>query len=85
LGNGEEKISIGAVCAPHNSDRGSNSFKKNEILGERFRLKTLNYRGQISQGLVQPLSILPEGNYELGNDVTALLGIRKWEVEERAG
>jgi RNA ligase (TIGR02306 family) len=61
----------------------SNSFKKNEILGEGFRLKTLNFRGQISQGLVQPLSILPEGNYELGDDVTALLGIRKWEVEER--
>lgn len=61
----------------------SSSFKKNEILGEGFKLKTLNFRGQISQGLVQPLSILPEGNYELGDDVTSLLGIRKWEVEER--
>lgn len=61
----------------------SNSFKKSEILGEGFRLKTLSFRGQISQGLVQPLSILPEGNYELGDDVTALLGIKKWEVEER--
>lgn len=61
----------------------SSSFKKSEILGEGFRLKTLNFRGQISQGLVQPLSILPEGNYELGDDVTSLLGIRKWEVEDR--
>lgn len=61
----------------------SSSFKKSEILGEGFRLKTLNFRGQISQGLVQPLSILPEGNYELGDDVTSLLGIKKWEVEER--
>lgn len=61
----------------------SSSFKKSEILGEGFRLKTLKFRGQISQGLVQPLSILPEGDYELGDDVTALLGIRKWEVEER--
>ena len=61
----------------------SSSFKKSEILGEGFRLKTLKFRGQISQGLVQPLSILPEGEYELGTDVTELLGVRKWEIEER--
>lgn len=61
----------------------SSSYKKSEILGEGFRLKTLKFRGQISQGLVQPLSILPEGEYELGTDVTELLGVRKWEIEER--
>ena len=46
----------------------SSSFRKSEILGEGFRLKTLKFRGQISQGLVQPLSILPEGNYEYADD-----------------
>lgn len=61
----------------------SSSYKKSEILGEGFRLKTQKFRGQISQGLVQPLSILPEGDYQLGDDVTKLLGIRKWEIEER--
>jgi RNA ligase (TIGR02306 family) len=61
----------------------SSSFKKSELLGEGFRLKTQKFRGQISQGLVQPLSILPEGEYQIGDDVTDLLGIRKWEVEER--
>lgn len=61
----------------------SSSYKKSELLGEGFRLKTQKFRGQISQGLVQPLSILPEGNYQLGDDVTELLGIRKWEIEER--
>ena len=61
----------------------SSSFKKSEILGEGFRLKTMKFRGQISQGLVQPVSILPEGEYELGADVTEILGVRKWEVEER--
>lgn len=60
----------------------NSSYKNSGLLGEGFRLKTLKYRGQISQGLVQPLSILPEGNYELGDDVTKLLGIRKWEIEE---
>jgi len=61
----------------------NSSFRKNEILGEGFRLKTQRFRGQISQGLVQPLSILPEGTYQIGDDVTELLGIRKWEVEEK--
>lgn len=61
----------------------SSSFKRSELLGEGFRLKTQKFRGQISQGLVQPLSILPKGDYQLGDDVTELLGIRKWEVEER--
>ncbi len=61
----------------------NSSYQNSEILGEGFRLKTQKFRGQISQGLVQPLSILPGGKYELGDDVTELLGIRKWEVEER--
>ncbi len=61
----------------------NSSFKKNELLGEGFRLKTQIFRGQISQGLIQPLSILPEGDYQIGDDVTDILGIRKWEVEER--
>ena len=61
----------------------ASSFKENEIMGAGFRLKTMKFRGQISQGLVQPLEILPAGEYEIGDDVTELLGIRKWEIEER--
>ena len=59
------------------------SYKNSELLGEGFRLKTLSFRGQISQGLLQPLSILPQGEYQIGDDVTDVLGIRKWEIEER--
>ena len=43
----------------------SSSYEKNELLGEGFRLRTMKFRGQISQGLVQPLSILPEGTYKI--------------------
>ena len=43
------------------------------------RLKTVKLRGQISQGLILPTSILPEGIRAVGTDVTELLGIRKWE------
>jgi len=67
------------------------SYKKMEDK-EGFRLKTCKLRGQISQGLILPLTILPErlcydleGNkvgdaYEYGEDVTETLGIVKWEL-----
>lgn len=60
------------------------SYKSTELMGEGFRLRTQRFRGQISQGLALPLSILPVGDYELGQDVTELLGVRKWEEEQRA-
>ena len=70
------------VCERFEFLRGS-SYKRSEVLGEGFRLKTQKFRGQISQGLVQPLSILPMGAYQVGDDVTESLGIKKWEVEEK--
>lgn len=54
-----------------------------EFMRERkFRVQTIKLRKQISQGLVQPLSILPQGkNYRLGEDVTKLLGIEKYDPQ----
>lgn len=57
------------------------------IKGER--LKTIKLRGQISQGLVLPLNTLKHEsintniafeNLCIGEDVTDLLGIKKWEA-----
>jgi RNA ligase (TIGR02306 family) len=46
-----------------------------------FRIKTVKLRGQVSQGICFPLSILPEGApTDEGADVTDLLGVRKWEA-----
>ena len=59
-------------------------FKKSDLLGEGFRLRTQRFRGQLSQGLALPLSILPQGDWAIGDNVTELLGVRKWEIEERA-
>lgn len=55
------------------------------VKGERLR--TIKLRGQISQGLLLPLSILPDSLKQHpsfwdevdGFDVTELLGIKKWE------
>lgn len=44
-----------------------------------YRIKTIKLRGQVSQGICFPLSILPEGEYEEDQDVTELLGVIKYE------
>jgi len=47
---------------------------------KKFRIKTIRLRGQISQGIAFPLSILPDGiQIEEGLDVTEALGIQKYE------
>lgn len=53
------------------------------VKGER--LKTIKLRGQLSQGLLMPLNVVPaldlskwNGVYE-GSDVTEMLGVLKWE------
>jgi hypothetical protein len=58
-----------------------------EFLRERkFRVKTIKLKGQVSQGICFPLSIIPHGvlvhSGKLeGADVTELLGIRKYDPE----
>lgn len=44
-----------------------------------FRVRTVKMRGQVSQGLCFPLDVLPEGDYEVGDEVTELLGVTKYE------
>ena len=63
----------------------ASSYRKTDIMGEGFRLRTMKFRGQISQGLLLPISQFPEiqTDMELGADVTDILGVRKWEIEEK--
>ena len=54
-----------------------------EFLRDRkFRVRTIKLRGQVSQGLVLPMSILPDKSVKygeaIGMDVTELLGIEKY-------
>ena len=47
-----------------------------------FRIKTMKMAGVISQGICFPLSILPEkknGEYEVNEDVTDVLGVKQYE------
>jgi RNA ligase (TIGR02306 family) len=51
------------------------------VKGERLR--TIKLRGQLSQGLLMPVNILPDGDCymdgNIGEDVSEILGIKKWE------
>ena len=50
------------------------------LIERKFRIKTIKLRGQISQGICFPLSILPAKTKVTENlDVTEILGIKKWE------
>lgn len=63
----------------------ASSYKNTNIMGEGFKLRTMKFKGKISQGLVLPIDTFPEiQNPVLGQDVTEILGVRKWEIEERA-
>lgn len=61
------------------------SYKKLEDGTEGFRLRTIKLRGQVSQGLILPITILGEdaklkyNGHNNGLDVTEMLGITKWE------
>lgn len=49
---------------------------------EGFRLRTVKLRGQLSQGLVVPIDILPNHQeFPDGSDVTEILGVRLFEIE----
>ena len=65
-------------------------YRSNDLNGEGFLMKTRNFRGQVSQGLVLPLSILDgieplDGvAWKTGDIVSEQLGVKKWEVAEIA-
>lgn len=70
---------------PHNLapflSKGNEPREYEGIKGERLR--TVRLRGQISQGLILPLNILPHScvfSAFVGDDVSDVLGVVKWEA-----
>lgn len=51
------------------------------LKSRKYVVKTIKMRGQISQGLVLPLAVLPSGDYKVGDDVTTILGVTKYDPE----
>jgi len=59
-------------------------FRSTPHLGDGFRIKTMKMRGTLSQGLLMPIAeVLPGidmATIEVGDDLTEVLGIKKWEA-----
>jgi len=60
---------------------------KKYLIDDRHRLKTMKLRKVISQGLALPLSSFPEihQGFKLGDDVTDILKVVKYEPEQTTG
>lgn len=72
---GEYKV--GELCSYIQIDTVVPDLPQYEFLRERkFRVRTIKLRKQISQGLIVPL---PVGKWEEGDDITDVLGIKKYE------
>jgi RNA ligase (TIGR02306 family) len=60
------------------------SYRNNDYMGEGFRVKTVKFRGEISQGLALPVNAFPEvSSSDEGADVTNILKVKKWEMPEQ--
>lgn len=62
----------------------NSSYKNNDFMGEGFRIRTQKFRGQISQGLVMKIEDIlnTDIEYEIGQDVTELIGVKEWQMPE---
>ncbi|MDR0305944.1 MAG: hypothetical protein LBI42_03795 [Chitinispirillales bacterium] len=59
------------------------SYRENADNGTGFRIRTAKMRGQLSQGLILPISSFPEfEGLNEGDDVTEKLRVKKWYIPE---
>ena len=78
----KEEFQVGSLCVYCEIDSLMPDRPEFEFLKPRgMRIKTIRLRGQISQGICLPLSILPADTLiEEDADVTEVLGITKYEM-----
>ncbi len=73
----KDEYKVGDLCAYIQIDTIVPDRPEYEFLRDRkFRVRTIKLRKQISQGLIVPL---PVGKWKEGDDITNVLGVRKFE------
>jgi hypothetical protein len=73
----KNEYKIGDLCAYIQIDTVVPELPEYDFLRERkYRVRTIKLRKQISQGLIVPL---PKGKWKEGDDLTEILGIKKFE------
>lgn len=78
----KNEFKIGDKCVYFEIDSIVPEREEFEFLRDRkFRIKTIKLKKQISQGLALPLTILPNGNYNEGDDVTDIIGVKKYDPQ----
>lgn len=81
----KEDFNINALCVYCEIDTILPDKPEFVFLKERkFRIKTIKLKGQVSQGICFPMTILPKGKYNEGENVTAILGARKYDPQAEA-
>ena len=77
----KDQFEIGGKCVYCEIDSVLPEKPEFEFLRSKdFRIRTMKMAGVISQGICFPMSILPEGNYSVGQDVTDIIGIKQYEA-----
>lgn len=76
----KDEYEVGDLCVFCEPDSVMPERPEFEFLRSKdFRIKTMKMAGVLSQGICFPLSILPEGDWKIGDDVTSILGIKQYE------
>jgi RNA ligase (TIGR02306 family) len=74
------EFQIGGKCVYCEIDSVMPETEQFEFLrSKNFRIKTMKMAGVVSQGICFPLSILPQGDYKVEQDVTEILKIKQYE------
>ncbi len=82
------EFKVGDSCVYCEIDSILPALPKTEFLAPKYRVKTIRLRGQVSQGICFPLSILKLSKSKvvhIGMDVTELFGVTKYEPPIPAG
>lgn len=78
------EFKIGDLAVYHEIDCVLPEKPEYEFLRDKkFRIRTIKLRGCLSQGLALPLSVLPDGNYKEGQNVTELVGAVHHDKDSR--
>lgn len=78
------EFNIGDLAAYHEIDSLCPDKPEYEFLRNRnFKVKTIKMKGEFSQGLALPLSILPSGKYSEGQDITDICGVVHCDKESQ--
>lgn len=75
----KDEYNVGDQCVYVEIDSVLPEREEFEFLrSKNFHIKTMRMAGVVSEGICFPMSILPYGDYQTGQDVTSILGVTQY-------